>query len=355
MIAVGITAVVTLGLIIDAQSRTSVKRSPTQPQQYMIYAQGRIEGSTPEIELRPQLAGRITRVYVEEGQLVEAGNVLLTLDDRQYRCEVALGAAELKLAKARLDRLLNGAHPQQRTEARALYHAKLAELERARLSWQRIKNLREARAVSQQEADNQRALLDALTAEVAAARARLGRLEASARADEVQMEKARVQAANAQVELAKVRQDQTILRAPCRGQILKVDCRAGELTGPGAAEPAVVMADTARYYVRAFIEEMDAPRVKLGMTATITADGLPGPGLKGRVIRLSPRMGRKELWSNYPTERHDTKTREIWIELENGESLLLGLRVDVVIDPKSSTPVTAESPTTESITLHEFS
>ena len=198
-------------------------------------------------------------------------------------------------------------------------------------------------------------MLDAVTGEVAAARARLERLEASARADEVQMEKARVQAAGARVELAKVRQDQTILRAPCRGQILKVDCRAGELTGPGAAEPAVVMADTTRYYVRAFIEEMDAPRVKRGMTATITADGLPGPGLKGRVIRLSPRMGHKELWSNRPNERHDTKTREIWIELDNGQSLLLGLRVDVLIDPKSSAPVAAESPTTENITLNTSS
>ncbi|MBN1588473.1 MAG: HlyD family secretion protein [Pirellulales bacterium] len=350
MIAVGTTVVVALGLMIATQSQTSFKPSACEPRQHMIYADGRIEGSTPEIELRPQMTGQITNVYVEEGQAVEAGEVLLTLDDRQYRCDVALAAAELEMAKAQRERLLNGAHPQQRSEARAMYEAKRAEWERARVSWERINNLREARAVSQQEADDKKTLLDTLTAEVAAAKARMIRLDASARPDEVEIENARIQAASARLELAKVRQDQTVLRAPCRGQILKVDCREGELTSPASAEPAIIMADTSHYYVRAYVDELDAPRLKLGMNATITADGLPGDGLKGRVIRLSPRMGHKELWSNRPTERQDTKTREIWIELEDEHSLLLGLRVDVVVDPRQATPTTAEPTTIDNTT-----
>jgi ABC exporter DevB family membrane fusion protein len=345
MLTAGVVLVAGLGFVLDAQSRVRVVRSEPSGESETIFAVGRVEGATPEIELRPRLAGRIVELLVQEGQFVEKGAVLLRLDDQQYRHEVALAAAELDLAEARLERLLNGARAQQRTEAAALCRAKQADLERAELSWNRVNQLRRARAISQQEADNQRTLVAALTGEVEAARARLELLEAPARPDEVQMEKARVQVAKARLELAKVQLERTKLRAPSRGQVLKTHVETGELTGPTSTEPALVLADTSRFHVRAFVEEMDAPRVQLGMATKIVADGLPDQQFQGRVSRLSPRMDRKELWSDQPAERYDTKTREVWIELDQGEALVVGLRVDVMIDPESCTAV----PTTRSV------
>ena len=336
LFAAGLTIVVTLGLMIDARSTAPVHRSEDPAGRSLVYALGRIEGSAPETELRLQLAGRVAEVLVAEGQFVETGELLLTLDDRQYRHEVALATAQLDLAKAQLQRLLNGAHTQERTEAAALYRAKRAELERARLSWRRISELSEAHAISQQDADNQRTAVDALKAEVEAAKARLMRLEAPARPDEVRIDKARVDAAEARLELAKVQWEWTKLRCPNRGRILKVDVGVGELTGPKSAEPAIVMAETSRYQVRAFVEEMDSPRIQVGMAATILADGLPGQEFTGRVVRLSPKMSRKELFSDQPAERYDTKTREVWIALEEHEGLVIGLRVDVMIDPEAT-------------------
>ncbi len=335
VIPAGVSLVVFLGLLIDAQSRTPVRHPAEQPQPQSIFAPGRIEGTTPEIELRPQLAAPVVEVLVEEGQLVRQGDVLLRLDDRQYRHQVALAGAELDLVKAQLQRLLNGARPQQRAEAKALYQAKLAELERAELSWERINDLRQARAVSQQKADDQRTLLASLRAEVAAAKARVELLESPAREDEVQMDQARVQAAEAQLQLAQVQLERTQLRAPRDGQILKVHVEAGELTGPTSTEPPVVMADTSRFYVRAFVEELDAPRLRVGMSARISADGLPRQDLKGHIVRLSPRMSRKQLLSDDPSELHDVKTREVWIEIEGAPQLVVGLPVDVTILPVS--------------------
>jgi HlyD family secretion protein len=228
----------------------------------------------------------------------------------------------------------------RRSEAAALYRAKLAEHERAWLSWQRINKLIQDEAVSRQKADDQRTLLDALTAEVEAAKARMERLQAPAREDEVKMDEARVKAAQAKLELAKVRLQWTELRAPSRGQILKLEAEPGELIGPDSPLPTVIMADTSRFHVRAFVEELDAPCVRLGMAAKIHADGLPDREFKGRVVRLSPKMGRKELWSDHPAERFDTKTREIRIELEEAQDLVVGFRVEAKIDPTmpSSTP-----------------
>ena len=333
----GLVLIGLLGFVIDAQSRIPVDRpaEPTGPQP--IFAPGRIEGATPEIELRFRLAGRVDDLLVKEGQTVQKGAILARLDPAEYQHEVALAQAQLDLAEAQLERLLNGARAQERAEAQALYQAKESELERAQLTWERIRELRDSRAVSQQDADNQRTLVSSLTAELQAAKARLELLEAPARPDEVAMAKARIDAAQARLKLAEVQFDRATLRAPASGQILEVDAEPGELTGPDSPKPVIVLVDTTKYQVRAFVEEMDAPRLQVGMPATITADGLPDK-LQGRVTRLSPRMSPKSLWTDHPTERYDTKAREVWIELEDADSLVVGLRVDVRIDPDSTVP-----------------
>ncbi len=323
------TIIVAMGLAIDDSSRPSVAAPVSRTAPERIYAPGRVEGSTPQIELRPQLAGRVVSVLVKEGQYVNQGEVLLQLDNETYRHQVALAASQLALAEAQLQRLLNGAHAEQRAEAAALFRAKQSELQQAQLAWNRSKELLKNDIIPQQEADEKRSRVTALQAEVDAADARRKCLEAKARPDEVSMEESRIAAARANLDLARVQLDRTTLRAPRSGQILKVDVEVGELTG---AEAAIVMADTSRFYVRAFVEEMDAPRVEVGMTATITADGLPGKTLKSRIVRLSPRMSRKTLRSDKPSERYDTKTREVWLELTGADDLVIGLRVNVVIE-----------------------
>ena len=340
LFALGIAAVVAMGMMIDVQSSPPAVRQVDQAEEFRIFALGRVEGITSEIELRSQLAGRIVELPISEGQFVEKGEVLLALDDQQHLCEVALATAEVELARANLAHLVNGAHPQERAEAAAMCRAKQGELDLAKRAWNRISELIDAEAISRQKADDQEGQVVILTAEVDAAKARLGQIEAEARADEVRMDEARIHAAEAQLELAKVQLERTRIHAPCRGQILDVDVEAGELTGPDSTQPAIVMVDTTKFQVRAFVEEIDAPCVKLGMAATVRTDGLPDREFKGRVVRLSPRMGRKQLWSDHPAERYDTKTREVWIELEEGESLVVGLRVDVMIDPRSLAPET---------------
>jgi HlyD family secretion protein len=329
-------AVGILGMTIDVHSRVPSARPDQSSEPSPIFASGRIEGATAEIELRPQMAGRITRVLVTEGQVVKEGDVLLQLDDRECCQETALAEAEVALAEARIERLLNGVHPQQRNEAAALCRAREAELKRAEITWERTQELLRGKAVSPQEADNQWMQVASLRSQLEAARAHLAFLDAQARPDELRIERARLTAARARLELTRVQADRTRLLAPCGAQVLKINGKAGELAGPASVEPAAVLADTSRYYVRAFVEELDAPRVGIGMAAKVVLDGLRSREFSGRVARLSPRMERKSLWNDRPTERYDTKTREIWIELGPAKDLVLGLRVEVTIDAHST-------------------
>ncbi len=301
-----------------------------------IFASGRVEGSQPNAELRFQLSGCVAEVLVSEGQMVDEGQALLRLDDREYRQEVALAASGLRLAQAEYDRLKNGARPQERTEAESLYQAKLAELKNAETAWERIRQLRADNAIAQQEADNRHANFLTLQAEVAAAKARVDLLQAPPREDELQMAVARVEAARARLELAQIQLERTQLKSPLRGQVLEINLDAGELTGPDATGPAAIVADTSRTRVRAFVEELDAARVHVGMSAVVMADGLPGREFTGRVEQISPHMTRKQLWTDQPTERFDTKVRQIWIELEDAPELVMGLRVDVLITAEAA-------------------
>jgi multidrug efflux pump subunit AcrA (membrane-fusion protein) len=133
--------------------------------------------------------------------------------------------------------------------------------------------------------------------------------------------------------LAVAEHERTTLRASIAGRVAKLNVDAGEVTGPAAQEPAAILVDPAHLRVRAYVEELDAPRLRVGMVARITADGLGGQEFAGRLTWLSARMGTKSVWSNRPDERRDTKTREVVIDLDGKtEELVVGLRVDVFID-----------------------
>ena len=248
-ILIGISGIVAGGLIIQRQSQPLAERAVAPVGPTTIYAAGRIEGATEEIRLRPQIDGRIVQLAVVETQMVSAGDLLLQVDDRAYQQEVELAKAELKQHQASLARLHNGARPEERQEAAAMFRASEADLERAELTWERIRRLREGRAVSQEEADNQRTMVAELKAKRDAAKAHFDVISSPAREDEVAREEARVAAAQARLDLAKVQLEWTRLVAPTDGQILQVNVRAGELTSIDSPIPPVIFADTRRYRV----------------------------------------------------------------------------------------------------------
>ena len=295
-----------------------------------IYANGRIEGRTPETELHTWDAGRVTEILVAEGDQVSAGQVLLRLDDQRHRLAVALAEAELARAEAELERLINGARPHERHEANSIYQAKAALLERAQLTWTRTQQLHAKNVLTQEQADNDRTEVARLEGEVAAARARAELLAAPAREDERRVAEAQVATARSQLEQAKLSLARRELRAPYAARVLEINVEAGEMTRPDGPDAPLTLADTSRLRVRAFVEELEAPLVTPGMSAEIRADGLPTV-FRGTVARVSPRMNSKSLWSNQPGERYDTRTREVWIDLEDGAKLIIGLRVDVEI------------------------
>ena len=328
-----ITAMGVAIAIIDTNSSNAIGPSHTvsdlPERNGKIYATGIVEGATQDIELRFEQPGRVREILVTESQWVNGGDVLVRLDSERQQQEVALAWSRLELAKAELERVRNGARAEEREEAAALSRVAEARMAQAVRNLQLNQQLRLQRAVTQQETDDQQSLVDTSRSELEAAQARLKKLEAPARLDEVHAAEARVAGAEAELSLAKIGLSKTELRAPCRGRVLDINGKPGELSGPEAPEPIAVLSDTSTGRVRAYVEELDAPRVQLGMVARITTDGRPNASLAGRVVSISPRMVKKSMSTDRPNELYDTKVREVLVELEPVKSVIVGLRVDV--------------------------
>ena len=316
-------------VVIDSKSLDYAQPALPYAPLGVIRATGVVEGASRDILLRPETIGRVVEVRADVGGLVTAGDVLLRMDNRRESQLVEVSRASLELANARLQRLINGARQAERDEAKALRAAKQAQLNQAIRTLNRVRELYRQAAVPQQQADDSEATVEGLTAEVAAAKARWELLDSPARPDEVREAQAGVAYAEGQLSLAQTALEKCELLAPANGCVLDVHAEPGELLRPDSPVPAIVLADLSRLRVRAFVEEVDAPRLRTGMTANVTADGLPDSVFEGKVELVSPRMSAKQTFSGSPHEVYDTKVREVLIDVADSAGLIVGLRVDV--------------------------
>jgi HlyD family secretion protein len=201
------------------------------------------------VKISSSVMGRITRLAVSEGDRVQAGNLLLEIDDSKYRARVEQAEALLRAARARLD----------------LAEARLVE---AREEFQRSRKLFEANLVSTRELDAARTGFDVARAEREAAR------EA-------------VSEAGASLEAARDDLEKTVIVSPLSGTVTSLDVEEGEIvvTGtmnnPGTVMMTVSNLDTME--VRAEIDETDIARVRPEQEVEISVDAFPDTLLKGRV------------------------------------------------------------------------
>jgi HlyD family secretion protein len=298
----------------------------------VVVAPGRVEAISEELDVAAEVSGRIAALLVEEGDRVLTGAVIARLENADYRARVASAHAALAVAEAEQLRLLNGARDEERREARAAVDQADAALAQALREHQR--RVRAAEVIAREELD--RAASDVEVARArhkqAVERARL--IEAPARVDEQARAKAAVEQAQARVAEAEALLARTVVRAPLDGTILRVVRRTGEsvsVESPNGGH-LVTVADLSVLRVRADIDERDVARIRRGQRAWVTADAYGDRRFTGTVIRVGEMLGRKNIRSEEPTEKVDTKVLETLIELDSGQRLPVGLRVDAYIE-----------------------
>ena len=298
----------------------------------VIAAPGRVEAMTESVDVSAEITGRLEQVYVDEGDHVNAGQVIATIDPSDARARLSSAEAELEIAKADLARLLNGARIEERREAEAQRKQADAAFVQTQNERQRRADLFRDGFLSQEELERAdrdmklaRARLDELTE-----RARV--VSASARDDEKARATAAVTLAEAHVAQSRSMLAKTEIRAPQAGTILRRYRKAGEVVAPEAGTNLIyTMADTSRLRVRVDVDETDVARLALGQRVQVHADAYGDRRFGGVVARIGEMLGAKNVRTDRPTEKNDAKILEALVDLDSDARLPLGLRVDVFI------------------------
>jgi membrane fusion protein (multidrug efflux system) len=243
--------------------------------------------------IAPKVAGLIANVAVTDNQAVHAGDLLVKLDDRDYRAALAKAEAVVAGQRAALTNLAASRKWQEAmvTEAASAISAADAETRRAKDDQARYRQLSATAAASVQT--SQKADADYKKAQAAGDGARAALLAARRQLDvidtQTQQAAASLAAAEADRDTARLNLGYTELRAPIDGTVGNRSARTGAYASVGAQLVALVPARG--LWVDANFKESQLARMRPGQPVRVTADVLPNRVLHGHVESLAPATG----------------------------------------------------------------
>jgi HlyD family secretion protein len=244
-----------------------------------IRVSGNIEITDAEVGFK--IPGRVEARLVSEGETVKAGQMVARLEARELKEEVALRRAQVRSTQAALDELLAGSRTEEIGQARAALERARAELERARMEWDRQQKLYQREVISTREYDFAKTALDAAEARVKEARELLTLVEKGPRREKIAQARATLEVSRQALAQAETRLGYTVLEAPLTGVVLSKNIEPGEYVSPGT--PVITVGDLAQVWVRAYINETELGKVKVGQKVRVTVDTFPGKHYEGRI------------------------------------------------------------------------
>jgi len=293
-----------------------------------------VDSRQSQMLLLPARAGRVTRVFVHEGQSVSPGAPLVQLDDHLVKLqeeEAALGvqAAQLQLSKAR--------------DGLRQYQAKVAQVQAA-LEAAKNKVVEAESALARKDDLVKRELLNHFEQDVS--RAQLNEAKALEKAEQnrflelkainpnLEVKLAELQLTRNQTELERAHRDREeyLLRAPVKGLVLRLQVQEGDLLAPSSPSPAIWLSPEGPYIVRAEVSQEFAGRVKEGLAAHVEDEASDYLLAKGKVTEVSGYFLPRRQFSALPTSTNTGLTLDCLIDLQEVDARLrLGQRVRVRI------------------------
>jgi HlyD family secretion protein len=301
-----------------------------------------------QVDLSFKTAGKLIERRVDEGNWVKQGDLIARLDPVELQrtnvrdkaiiigaksnydqlvtsiafqkatleSDIAARQAELNVAQAKLDELLNGSRKQEIQQSEAAVNDAKAQLEFARLDWERSQTLFKNDDISKQQYDQARTKFESATAmlrqaeekdsmvregprkeDIAGARADVARaqaavktaeanrLEVQRREQELGERQSEIQRTEAQAGISQKQLSDTEIYTPIDGVVLVKAAEPGEVLAAGTT--VVTIGDLEHPWLRAYINETDLGRVKLGQKVKLTTDSFPNKVYWGQVSYIA--------------------------------------------------------------------
>lgn len=358
-----------------------------------IQVSGNIEATTIDVAFK--ISGKIDKRLVDEGDIVKEGQLIATLEHKDLLAQKAKAGATLETARsrlpaleknidyqdqattqeisqaqaavenaqARLQQLLDGSRPQEIQSAKAGVDQALADMEKKKADMDRAKKLYQDKYIAAQDWDAAKTAYDMAVAnykkaqenydlvvegprkeEIAAGRAQLEQSQAAlrlAKTHRIQIDvlkkelptaQGQVKEAASALEVIQTQIEYSNLYAPTSGVVLVKNAEPGEFVVPGGA--VVTLGQIEKPWLKAFINESDLGRVKLGQKVSVTTDTYPGKEYPGKVTFISSKA--EFTPKNVQTAKERVKlVYRIKVGLENPQNELKpGMPADAQIQVK---------------------
>ncbi len=279
-----------------------------------VFASGRLEGDT--ITVATRVAGRVEALYFREGEEVHKGKPLAKLSSKELEARLKAAQAALKQAQSEL------------SATKALLQSAQDLYEQRRRDWLRMKSLFARGLIAKRRLEEAQLAFSTAKAQLASLNNRIKALtEGLARF-------------KAQEEEVRALLDDTVIRAPAKGVIVRKVTNLGEVLSPGGV--VALMVDLDRLYLKAYVPEKEIGKVALGQPARIFVDAFGHRFFQGRVGYIA----KKAEFTPKEVQTKEARVKQvyavkIYLEKNPGHVLTPGLPADALIqvDPKAPWPL----------------
>lgn len=306
-----------------------IRPPAVRPFNNAVAGTGIVEPTHEAVAVSPNVSGKVTHVFVTEGQFVKTGTPLFQLDtavlEAQLETLKAQGVAthaRLQASAAKVAKLQHEPRSENIPPLQARIAGLQAILEKEQSTLERLEGIEDSRAVNQNDLTRQRLMVAEAQAKVAEAKAELNKTLAGAWSYDVEEAKQQYAEAKASLLANKAQQQeiavqiaQSIVKAPQAGEILQVNIRAGEtvqlMKGSGEGSTPILLGDTKTLQVRVDIDEVLAPEVSPNMPAIAFLKGNSQYKIPLQFVRIEPHMVPKKNLTGATAERNDVRVLQL--------------------------------------------
>ncbi|MDB5288912.1 MAG: efflux transporter, family, subunit [Phycisphaerales bacterium] len=253
-----------------------------------------------KIELASKVIGRVAWVGVEMGDKITKGQVLVRLEDDEYKARVAQQQGLLDNAKAMLAELEAGSRPQEIATAKAKLDQAMAELHNAEINLKRLKSLENTSGVSAQQVDDADGLVRSRSAMAESQRQQYELVKAGPRKEQIDAQRATVRQLEGGLSNYMIDLSNTVISSPITGTVLQRNVEMGEFVtngfvgDRGAKGYVLSIADLTDLRVELDVSQNDFAKVSARQPSWIVTDAYPDKKYEGVVDLISPEANRQK-------------------------------------------------------------
>jgi len=253
-----------------------------------------------KIQVGSKIAGRVAWIGVEKGTRVRRDQVVVRLEEREYRAQYDQAKAAYDASQSRLQELQTGSRPEEVSRAKADVDRGQAELQVADAQLKRIQGLVKEGVLPAQSLDDAKGRHDSARANLAALNHTYELVRLGPRNEQVESARSEAARAKAAMEYAKTILDSTEIRVPIHGTILERNVEQGEMVTTsfvgdrGAKSFVVTLADLNDIQVELDINQNDFNRISPKQPCTVVTDAYPDKVYKCQVDEISPEANRQK-------------------------------------------------------------